>query len=158
MRSCFMALGLSFVLTVPAFAGATTETHTTLISAYEGSATAQYQLALMLMTGKGVEQDKKLAASWFQCAANQGVTDAQYQLAQLELKNEAPGGKTAAYKWLLLSEGQNAERAALRKQVEADLTPPLVSIIRKQAATWKPKIQPLVPYVKGQRPACFDEK
>ena len=158
MRSCFMALALSLALTCPAFAAAPTDTHTTIVAAYEGSAMAQYQLALMLMTGKGVEQDPKLAGSWFQCAANQGVTEAQYQLAQLELKNIAPGGKTAAYKWLLLSEGKIPERVELRKQVEADMQPELVSIIRTQAATWRPKVETPSAYVKGQPPACFGKK
>jgi hypothetical protein len=161
MRLCAIALCLNLVLSVPALAAGTqtaTDVHTTLVAAYQGSGVAQYQLALMLMTGKGLNPDMALAVNWLQCAANQGVPDAQFQLAQLELENQAPGGKTAAYKWLLLSEGKNEDRIALRKQVEAGMRPELVSIIGKQAATWRPKISPLTPYVKGKRPPCFDDQ
>lgn len=161
MRMYAIALCLNFVVAIPAFAAgspSSTDVHSTLMAAYQGSGIAQYQLALMLMTGKGLNPNKELAVNWLQCAATQGITDAQFQLAQLELKNEAPGGKTAAYKWLLLSEGKNPERIALRKQVEADIRPELVTIIGRQALTWRPKISPLTPYVKGKRPACFDEQ
>jgi hypothetical protein len=132
--------------------------HATLVAAYQGSGVSQYQLALMLLTGKGMSPDPNLAVSWLKCASNQGIGDAQYQLAQLEIANQAPGGKTAALKWLLLSEGKNPDRVALRKKVEADMRPELTSIITKQAAVWRPTVTPMTEYVKGKRPACFDQK
>ena len=158
MRAYFLALVLSLMLATPAVAAGGpngTDVNAIIVAAYQGSGIAQYQLALMLLSGKGVQASPDLATKWLQCSANQGVTEAQYQLALVLLKGK---GKTAAYKWLLLSEGKNPDRIALRKQVEADMQPELVSIIAKQATTWRPTIQPLTPYVKGRHPACFDEK
>jgi uncharacterized protein len=51
--------------------------------ANDGDAAAQYNLALMYMTGQGVEQDKTAAANWFRKAAEQGHAFAQSNLGTL---------------------------------------------------------------------------
>jgi len=48
-----------------------------------GDAEAQYNLAMLYRTGKGVEKDLKASFKWFQQAAEQGVSDAQYYLAHM---------------------------------------------------------------------------
>jgi len=49
--------------------------------AEQGVASAQYNLALMYNTGKGVAQDDKAAVKWFRLAAEQGNVSAQHNLA-----------------------------------------------------------------------------
>jgi hypothetical protein len=51
--------------------------------ANDGDATAQYNLALMYMTGRGVQQDYTTAAIWFRKAAEQGYAFAQSNLGTL---------------------------------------------------------------------------
>jgi uncharacterized protein len=51
--------------------------------ANDGDATAQYNLALMYMTGRGVQLDYTAAAIWFRKAAEQGYAFAQSNLGTL---------------------------------------------------------------------------
>jgi hypothetical protein len=51
--------------------------------ANDGDAAAQYNLALMYMTGQGVQQDYTAAAIWFRKAAEQGYAFAQSNLGTL---------------------------------------------------------------------------
>ncbi|MEZ0224853.1 MAG: hypothetical protein ACAH83_09890 [Alphaproteobacteria bacterium] len=119
------------------------DVHGIIVAAKQGSSVAQYQLGLLLLSGQGVTQNRKLAATWFDRAANQGIIDAQWELSQLILDKTVAGGNTAAYKWLLICSGKNPERIELRDQVEKELPPALVPIIRKQAAGWRPKAEKL---------------
>jgi len=48
-----------------------------------GNAEAQYNLAMLYRTGKGVKKDLNASFRWFQQAAEQGVSDAQYYLAYM---------------------------------------------------------------------------
>jgi len=54
-----------------------------------GDAEAQYNLAMLYRTGKGVEKDISASFRWFQQAAEQGVPDAQYYLAHMYDNGEA---------------------------------------------------------------------
>ena len=119
------------------------DVHGIIIAAKQGSPIAQYQLGTLLLSGQGVTQNRKLAATWFDRAANQGIIDAQWELSKLILDKTVAGGNTAAYKWLLLCSGKNPERIALRDQVETALPSELVPIIRRQAAGWRPKAEKL---------------
>ncbi|MCF6256772.1 MAG: sel1 repeat family protein [Gammaproteobacteria bacterium] len=51
--------------------------------AEEGNAEAQYNLAMLYRTGKGVKKDMGASFKWFQRAAEQGISDAQYYLAHM---------------------------------------------------------------------------
>ena len=51
-----------------------------LKKAEEGYASAQYELALMYLEGKGVDQDDEQAFYWMEKAARQGDAPAQYEL------------------------------------------------------------------------------
>jgi TPR repeat protein len=119
------------------------DVHGIITSAKQGSPVAQYQLGLLLLSGQGVKQNRQLAASWFDRAANQGIVDAQWELSKLILDKTVAGGNTAAYKWLLLSAGNKPERIELRDQIEGVLPKELVPIIKRQAASWKPKAEKL---------------
>ncbi|TAL40054.1 MAG: hypothetical protein EPN97_00945 [Alphaproteobacteria bacterium] len=119
------------------------DVHGIITAAKQGSPVAQYQLGTLLLSGQGVTQNRKLAATWFDRAANQGITDAQWELSKLILDKTVAGGNTAAYKWLLLCSGKNPDRIALRDQVEAALPSELVPIIRRQAVSWRPKAEKL---------------
>ena len=144
MRSYFMALCLAIVMAFPALAAKQGEitafdAHIIIDQANMGSPTAQYQLGLMLLTGQGVTKDPVKAGAWLQRAARQGLTNAQFELAKLQLAGTAQGGKTAAYKWLVLSAGKDPDRIALRDKVSLDLDPGTVALIQKQALTWRPE-------------------
>lgn len=61
---------------------------------------AQYFLARMYAAGQGVPKDSKVAAGWYQKAAEQGVADAQYRLGALyETGDGVPGDMEYAYGW-----------------------------------------------------------
>ena len=51
-----------------------------LASAQGGNAAAQYELGMRYLEGRGELRDFKLAASWFEKAANQGLAPAQYRI------------------------------------------------------------------------------
>ena len=58
-------------------------------AAEKGNDGAQVALALMYLSGQGVEQDAPKAASWFAMAAAQGNARAQYNLALLTLQDSS---------------------------------------------------------------------
>ena len=120
-----------------------TDVHTIVDAANHGSAAAQYQLGVMLLSGKGVTKDPVKAGGWLLRSAQQGTAGAQFELAKLQLAKIAPGGQTAAYKWLILSAGNDPDRIALRDQVAALVDPQLVPVIKRQALTWKPQREEL---------------
>ncbi len=51
--------------------------------ASQGDSTAQYEMGMAYLKGKGAKQDYEQAAHWFGLATEQGVTAAQYQLGNL---------------------------------------------------------------------------
>ena len=69
--------------------------------AEDGDAMAQFNLGLLLETGRGVTEDPAQAAVWYERAARQGVTQAQYNLALLHQagRGVAPNATEALY-WL----------------------------------------------------------
>lgn len=55
-----------------------------LEKAMSGDAESQYQLALCYRNGEGVEQSNEEAVKWYRKAAEQGNSDAQEALTELE--------------------------------------------------------------------------
>ena len=55
-----------------------------LEKAMSGDAESQYQLALCYRNGEGVEQSNEEAVKWYRKAAEQGDSDAQEALTELE--------------------------------------------------------------------------
>ena len=50
----------------------------TRVKAEQGNATAQYDLGVMYIDGEGVLKDHAEAVAWFRKAAEQGLSNAQY--------------------------------------------------------------------------------
>ncbi|MEQ8194324.1 MAG: tetratricopeptide repeat protein [Rhodospirillales bacterium] len=72
--------------------------------AQAGDAQAQFDLAHLYETGKGVARDGKAAAAWYQRAAQQGMVRAQFALGQLYDKGEAvTADPLRAIRWYELS-------------------------------------------------------
>ena len=78
----------------------------------QGYALAQHQLALMYHTGKGVKQDIKKAAKWYQRAAEQGLAESQFSLGLLyQMGNEVNQDFKEAEKWYQEAAEQGFARA-----------------------------------------------
>ena len=78
-----------------------------------GSASAQYELAQRLLDGRGIAQDQKAAARWFEQAANAGFAPAQYRIAALYEKGVgAPKDLALARSWYLSAAKAGNARAA----------------------------------------------
>jgi TPR repeat protein len=88
--------------------------------AASGDATAQYNLAIMHMTGNGANKDDAEAARLFTLASRQGYAPAQRQLAQMYLRGDAVGkSKIIAHSLLnLAAKGTGAEADAARQEME----------------------------------------
>ena len=86
--------------------------------ATQGETRAQYQLARMYFDGKGVPQDFKAAAKWYQKAAAQGHSFAQYELSLMF--NHGQGvtkDYVQAYAWLTLAAANHLGVAASNREV-----------------------------------------
>lgn len=87
-------------------------------AAFEGHADSQYNLAVMLYSGKGVTKDKAEAVYWFVKAAENGDQSAQYNLGVLfssdtELPNKYPKMENGEIYFEITSEkpSSNEEKA-----------------------------------------------
>ena len=80
-----------------------------------GNADAQFTLGIRYKVGDGVERDRKVAAEWFQKAANQDHARAQYELAQCyEMGWGVPQSRELERKWLRES-AKNGDKDAKRR-------------------------------------------
>lgn len=79
--------------------------------AYEGDTEAQFRVALMLDSGKGVVQNAREAAYWFTHAAELGHVEAQYRIGVAHLSGlGAPKDLARALGWWrLAADGGNAD-------------------------------------------------
>jgi uncharacterized protein len=81
--------------------------------ARSGSAAAQFELAGMLIRGKGVKKDEPQAADWCLRAAQQGYVPAECQLGRLyEDGIGVPDDMKEAVHWLQLANSHGSARAA----------------------------------------------
>ena len=95
--------------------------------AVSGDAAAQHNVGVLYECGLPYRDDEK-AEQWYRVSAEQGLADAQYQLAAI-LASDAMAGEieagdldkgerfTEAYKWLLLADaqGHDLSRNSLRR-------------------------------------------
>jgi TPR repeat protein len=58
-----------------------------------GSASAQYELGMRYLQGRGVDKDPSLARKWLTLSAAQGNTEAQIALAKLPPGSPSESGK-----------------------------------------------------------------
>ena len=110
-------------------------------AAEQGHPSAQYQLGLMYIYGKGAAQNDKEAVKWMIKAANQGNTQAQYQLGLSYLNGRGIAWSALqAYKWLSLAAVDGDSNVnKMRDLVASELTQEQVAEAQKQAHNWKPK-------------------
>jgi TPR repeat protein len=81
---------------------------------------AQYNLAVMLMKGQGVEQNVKEAVNWFVRACDQDVPEAQLALADLYASGQVPAPTPEAARQLYaLAAAQGNQVAAQRLSRQA---------------------------------------
>ena len=78
--------------------------HTLKSSAEAGDARAQYLLATLYLTGRGVAQDTYNAFHWCKLAAEEEVLEAQFQLGLMYLEGEGvTEDEGEAMKWLWIA-------------------------------------------------------
>jgi len=105
-------------------------------AAQQGEQQAQYNLGLLYLQGKGVEQNYAIAKQWFQRAALQGLQVAQYNLAMLYrygygLETDYP----QAFLWFRLAALQGNCAAQQQSQpLTQALTPEQIKHTYQQAA------------------------
>lgn len=81
--------------------------------AEQGSAAAQFELALRSAEGRGAPRDPKAAAQWFEKAAAQGLAPAQYRLGSLYEKGVGVERDPARARKLYLSAAQAGNARAM---------------------------------------------
>ena len=80
-----------------------------------GNADAQFTLGIRYQVGDGVERDRKVAAEWFQKAANQDHARAQYELSECyKMGWGVPQSRELERKWLRES-AKNGDKDAKRR-------------------------------------------
>ena len=85
-----------------------------LISANEGNAEAQFDIAYAYFNGEGIERDYASAAMWFKRSARQNYAKAQYNLAYCYMNGRGvPRDYDKASDWLHQSANNNYKRAQL---------------------------------------------
>jgi TPR repeat protein len=73
-------------------------------ASYFGDPNAQYNLARLYLDGTGVEKDSRLAARWFNLAAEKGHYQAQALLGHLLVNGEGvPRQRTTGLMWLTMA-------------------------------------------------------
>lgn len=110
-----------------------------------GIADAQYALGTMLRDGHGSKPDPAAAASWFEMAAQQGHTQAQLALAQIDFKTA--GGKPnpeRAFIWSSiaeksLSDAAQKEAEQIRDAARKQLEPKRLASAEALISTWTPR-------------------
>jgi TPR repeat protein len=84
-------------------------------AAEQGERIAQYNLAVMLVRGDGVEPDPEEALNWYRKAAEQGVPEAQIALGDVYATGRGVAvDHDEARRWFDKAAGQGHEGAAAR--------------------------------------------
>jgi TPR repeat protein len=106
------------------------------LAAAQGQATAQVELGLWYVTGKGVLQDYAGAVKWFRLAAAQGNAIAQNNLGvAYEHGNGVAQGYVRAHMWYNLGavSGKAEKAAKNRDNLAAKMTPAQIAEAQKLA-------------------------
>lgn len=106
-----------------------------------GNAFAQYNLARIYDTGRGIEfshRDKLKAAKWYRKAAKQGYPSAQYKLGLMYDNGlGVPKSLVQALKWLYLAKANGVSgKYAVVKSVESKLSDKQIQKAQALASTW----------------------
>jgi TPR repeat protein len=99
----------------------------------------QYNLALMLETGRGVAENKTEAVNWFHRSADQGVSASHLRLGIAYAEGEGiDQNVTAACGWFLLAVANGVEGAADRvAAIQESMTPEQIAESQKLAAAYQ---------------------
>jgi uncharacterized protein len=108
------------------------------LSAEQGRADAQNNLAVMYDNGEGVTQDTAEALTWHRLAAEQGHAGAQYALGCTYATGQGvPQDYVQAHMWFNLSAAQGDEEALNNRDLAATLmTPADISEAERLARDW----------------------
>lgn len=126
-----------------------------LISANEGNAEAQFDIAYAYFNGEGIERDYASAAMWFKRSARQNYAKAQYNLAYCYMNGRGvPRDYDKAFDLLHQSANNNYKRAQLTL-ADCYANGILVEQNEKESQKWmamaanlqpeQPKIEPAAP-------------
>lgn len=112
-------------------------------TADQGNARGQFNLGVMYYRGEGMKQNLAKAADLFTKAGMQNFQEAQFNIGVMEAKGE---GRTAdigkAYAWFSLAqENGNTRTAEVLKNIEREVTPEELAILKKMAEELKTKVQ-----------------
>jgi uncharacterized protein len=89
--------------------------------AEQGNVKAQFNLASMYHSGRGVTQDYKEAVKWFRLAAEQGYMDAQALLGVMyALGHGVTQDKVYAHMWANIAASSGGENAAKTRDIYAE--------------------------------------
>ncbi len=110
------------------------------LSAEQGYADAQNNLATLYEEGEGVERNSKEAVKWYELAAQQGNFDAPNNLGTMYLKGIGVRNYVTAYMWFHLGE-MKGDMAAKnnRKFVETRMNPEEIAEANKLVGEWMKK-------------------
>ncbi len=109
-----------------------------------GSTAAQYDLAFMYEQGLGGRHDAKLAAHWYQLAAEGGDALAQFDYGQrCVLGVGVAQDPVEGLKWLLLAGAQGQKDAdAKAESVRKGLSSAQIAEAKHRAAVFTPRANP----------------
>ena len=79
-----------------------------------GNISAQIMLGALYNKGGAIPRNDKMAATWFEKAANQGNVEAQFQLGNLYENSQLPKDYKAAANWYLKAAQQDSAKAQAR--------------------------------------------
>ncbi len=151
--SLFMLVGLSLMLSIPAWADFQAgmdaynrgDYDTALKElrplAEQGHAKAQLKLGIMYSQGQGVPQDYVQGAKWVRLAAEQGDVDAQYTLSRMYFEGlGVPHDFLLALMWTNLAAAQGSEAAIeVQKVLGEKLRDDQVAEAQRLAREWRAK-------------------
>ena len=115
------------------------------VRAEQGDASAQFNLGVMYVNGRGVPEDDVEAVRWFRLAAEQGDALAQLGLGVMYANGRGvPQDNVSAHMWLNLatakSTGEERERRAkMRDTVAESMTREDLSEAQRRAREWAPE-------------------
>ena len=147
----FLALAMTLVHAVPANAGpfedgaeaAERGDYTTALKYWRplaelGHTRAQYILAVMYESGRGVPQDDAEAVKWYHMAANQGFNRAQYNLGFMYAMGRGVSQDTVqAHMWFTIAAMQGTELAKRGRDIAAKkMTPGQIAEAQRMAREW----------------------
>ena len=113
-------LPILLLLLLPALAFAQSDFDETKALAEQGDATAQYNLGVMYIEGRGISEDGIEGVKWFRLAAEQGLSEAMHGIGSTYAYGlGVPENTLRAYIWHSLATANGYERAKEFRDIAA---------------------------------------